>query len=80
MTEKNKFNVLCGLAAVWVILLIAIGVGHLAQLRNVWMFISLLCVGWFAYWTVTFIRSGTDADKPSNQSEPNENSKEQSPK
>ncbi len=52
--KDKKFLVLCGLGVVWVIMFIAMLCGAKIHPR-VEMMVYAVCVGWFAYWTISSI-------------------------
>lgn len=64
--KDKKFAVLCILGVIWLLLFIAVGEG-IRPLRNVWYMVSAIGIGWFAYWTISFIRS-----KPEQPTQPTE--------
>ena len=67
--KDNKFRVLCVLGIVWALLFGAMLFGVKVNPR-IEMLVSLICVGWFAYWTLSFIRSKPQS-KPTEQQDTN---------
>jgi len=54
--KDKKFLVLCGLGLVWLVMFIAMLCGAKIHPR-VEILVYVLCVGWFAYWTLSTVRS-----------------------
>lgn len=67
--KDKKFAVLCGLGLVWLLIFVAMLFGAKVNPR-VEQLITVLCLGWFAFWTVSFIRN-----KPTQPSTENDNGK-----
>jgi len=55
MNDNKKFKVMCGLGAVWAMMLALMCTGEARFPRPVIYMVSALCVGWFAYWTLTYM-------------------------
>jgi len=72
--KDKKFAILCILGVIWLLLFIAVGEG-IRPLRNVWYMVSAIGVCWFAYWTVSFIRSKPSTEQPTKTTQTNAKSK-----
>jgi len=57
MNDNNKFKVMCGLGAVWLIMLIAMVTGVAKIHPRVEILVWAICIGWFAYWTISYVWS-----------------------
>jgi len=53
--KDKKFVVLCVLGIVWLFLFVAMLFGAKVHPR-VEQLVSILCLGWFAFWTISYIR------------------------
>lgn len=69
MSNNKKFGVLCVLLAVWVAIFFATLFGERVHPR-VMEFMIVICIGWFAYWTVSIIRSKPSVEVSTEVSEP----------
>ena len=61
--KDKKFLVLCGLGLVWLVMFIAMIFGAKIHPR-VEVMVYVLCVCWFAYWTISTVRDYFRKDVP----------------
>lgn len=54
--KDKKFVVMCVLLAVWIALFIGMVTGEFKVHPRVEYLITFLCIGWFAYWTLSSVR------------------------
>lgn len=65
--KDKKFAVLCVMGAIWLVIVMAMFFG-LRINRNFLIMLTLVPIGWFAYWTLSTVRNLTR--KTSTPSEP----------
>lgn len=63
--QEKKFQAFVILGIAWVIAFLLMLITKLPTARGVLALISVVCVLWFAYWTIVIIR-GTDTEKETN--------------
>ncbi len=61
--KDKKFLVLCGLGVIWLLTLIATLCGAKINPR-LEILIWVICVSWFAYWTISTVRDYFRKDAP----------------
>lgn len=70
--KDKKFVVMCVLGVVWLLIFVATCFGEKIHPR-VEQLVTFLCVGWFAYWTLSTL-FGKDKTKPTETQNTNANS------
>lgn len=80
--KDKKFTVLCVLGAAWLIVFIGMMFGMKIN-PKVEQLITFLCVGWFAFWTLSSFRSwkkvgAKETTIPINNNPPNKNATKES--
>lgn len=71
--KDKKFLVLCLLGLAWISMFVAMLFGAKIHPR-VEALVYVICIGWFAYWTISFIRSKPEQPKePTKDETPNAN-------
>jgi len=81
--KDNKFTVMCILGATWFAIFIATLCGERIHPR-VEQMVTFLCVGWFAYWTLTSLfgkeqKPETETTEPTKESVPENGNTEKTP-
>lgn len=71
--KDKKFVVMCVLGVTWLCIFVATCFGEKIHPR-VEQLVTFLCVGWFAYWTLSTL-FGKNTNKPTESETPNANAK-----
>jgi hypothetical protein len=61
--KDKKFAVLCGLGLVWLLIFVAMLFGAKVNPR-VEQLITILCLGWFAFWSISWILTSSKSTQP----------------
>lgn len=61
--KDKKFLVMCILLGIWLLLLIGLFTGEGRVNPRVEYLVTFLCVGWFAYWSLSTLRNWLYKDK-----------------
>jgi len=76
---------MCGLGAIWLIMLIAMITGVAKINPRVEILVWAICIGWFAYWTISYVWSKPSTpevqpEQPTEQPKTNVGKTKKSPK
>lgn len=69
--KDKKFLVMVILGVVWLALLIGMFTGEYRVNPRIEYLVTFLCVGWFAYWTLTTIFGSSETVKPTDTTKDN---------
>ena len=67
MKKDNKLVIMCTLAAIWLVLFVGMAMGEFRLNRNVEVFVTFICVAWFAYWTISELWEGYNKTIPADE-------------
>jgi len=59
--KDKKFAILCVLGSIWALIFVSMLFGAKIPPR-VEQMVTVICIVWFAYWTISFLRKKPDAE------------------